>query len=85
MINQQFRDKFKTELGDNFNYSPHVKIELMNNGALNRNGFPFSTQSIRNVFNGFQSEDAVELAILQVYQKRKLLRQERDKLMNEVK
>ena len=67
MITKEFRQRFKSSLGDKFNYSPPVKLILQDMGVKNRNGEPYSSQSIRNVFNGKRGNEAVEIAILQCY------------------
>lgn len=69
MIDQNFRESFKKHLGEAFSYTPHVKKLLAEENETNRNGKPFSSQSIRNVFNGLQEELIVEDAIIRVYHK----------------
>jgi hypothetical protein len=67
MITTAFRENFKMKLGENFNYSPEVKKILMEDGITNRNGNFFSSQSIRNVFNGIRENKAIEIALFKCY------------------
>ena len=65
MITAQFRKQFKEKLGEKFNYSPPVKLILQEIGSMNRDGNHFSSQSIRNVFNGDRNNEAIEIAIME--------------------
>ena len=69
MITEEFRGKFKENLGENFNYTPEVKKILYELGSTNRDGNPYSSQSIRNVFNGNRSNRAIETAIIECYKR----------------
>ena len=69
MITAKFRIKFKESLGETFNYTPGVKKILAELDSTNRDGNPWSSQSIRNVFNGQRSNRAIETAIVELYKR----------------
>jgi len=85
MITKAFRENFKMKLGKKFNYSPEVKKILMKDGATNRNGKSFSSQSIRNVFNGVRENKPIEIALMECYKievQRNLIHQNLNKSFN---
>lgn len=69
MITKEFRKRFKSSLGVTYNYTPEVKKILQELSVTNRDGNPYSSQSIRNVFNGKRENEAIEFALLQCYKK----------------
>ena len=80
MITDEFRKKFKEDLGDNYSYTPEVRKILAEGNRTNRDGKPFSSQSIRNVFNGLRANDAIEIAIGICYKRGVALKTERASL-----
>jgi len=69
MISEEFRTKFKKDLGEAFEYSPEVLKFLKSTNEVNRKGAPYSPHSIRNVFNGRAENKAIEMGIFIVYKR----------------
>jgi len=84
MISEEFRTKFKKDLGDTFEYSPEVLKILAKKKELNRKGKPYSPQSIRNVFSGAAENKVIEIALFMVYKKAMKAKKTLEDLENEL-
>jgi len=76
MITNAQRKKFKKVLKGRF--SKDVLTILETKGVVNEEGKPFSVSFISHVFNGRYDNEDIEIAILEVYQERKLLLSKRN-------
>jgi hypothetical protein len=69
MITVSVRKKLKKVF--NNRYSKEVQDLLKVKGVLGKKGLPHGIAYISHVFNGRNSDDDIELAILELYQKRR--------------
>lgn len=63
MISTEDRKELKQELGNN--YSSEVLKILKTKEAINKHGKPYSKTSVRRVFNGYDENIDIELAVYQ--------------------
>jgi hypothetical protein len=70
MISKTERRKLKRVLKNR--YATDVLKVLTENQQFNKNGAPFSRAYISHVFNGLNECEAIENAILKVYEQRKI-------------
>jgi len=64
MISAEERKALKKDLG--YNYAPRVIRILNEKGLKNSRGNEYSTNSIRQIFNGYDENLDIELAIYQL-------------------
>jgi methyltransferase-like protein len=65
-------------------YSQGVKAILEEKKIVNKKGNPFSESYINHVFNGRNTNDAIEEAIFELYQKRLCVISEKKQLRNQI-
>ncbi|MEO1031596.1 MAG: hypothetical protein AAFX55_09335 [Bacteroidota bacterium] len=68
MISKEFRQKFKRDLGNNFQYSTKVQQKLKAAKIYTNRGTVAHIKTINNVFQGYQDNLAIELMIMELYE-----------------
>ncbi|WP_299365078.1 hypothetical protein [Winogradskyella sp.] len=82
MISQEFRQKFKRDLGDNFQYSSKVRQKLEAAKIYTNRGKVAHIKTINNVFQGYQDNLAIELMIMELYEEEIAKKKKLEKLRN---
>lgn len=65
MIHKEQRKKLKETLG--YHYTDGVLKILKERGIRSRNGKPYGSSMIRNVFNGLNENEDIETAIIELF------------------
>jgi hypothetical protein len=65
MIHKEQRRKLKETLG--YHYTDGVLKILKERGIISRNGRPYGSSMIRNVFNGLNENEDIETAIIELF------------------
>ena len=79
-ITKEQRKILKAVIGNSY-VKEVIKI-LTDNGTVNRLGKPYGASMVRNVFNGRNNNYVIQEAILEVYTKAKIKKEEQEKKFN---
>ena len=67
MISHEFRQRFKRDLGHNFQYSTKVRQKLKAAKIYTNRGKVAHIRTIHNVFQGYQENQGIEMMIFELY------------------
>jgi hypothetical protein len=82
MIQKKQREKIKEVLG--YHYTEGVLKILKENNITSRNGKPYGSSMIRNVFNGLNENEDIENAIIELFVRTQESIREREEARNRI-
>ncbi|MFK7749835.1 MAG: hypothetical protein AB8B65_15680 [Kordia sp.] len=82
MIRKKQREKLKEVLG--YHYTNGVLKILKENKITSRNGKPYGSSMIRNVFNGLNENERIENAIIELFVRTQEDIKEREEARNRI-